>query len=85
MSSSARSHHPRVSFARRGLLFTAKALLVLPFVISILHLIAGTFYVTNPDRPGSLLIGLEGLSTVSVCPPPPSPFPPHDAVSIHFL
>jgi len=66
MSSSAQSHHPRVSFARRGLLFAAKALLVLPFIINILHLIAGTFYVANPDRPGSLLIGLEGLSTVSV-------------------
>jgi len=29
-------------------------------------LVAGTFYVANPDRPGSLLIGLDSLSTVSV-------------------
>jgi len=69
MSSSPRGH-PRASFARGGLLVAAKALLVLPFVINILHLIAGTFYVANPDRPDSLLIGLEGLSTVSVCFPP---------------
>lgn len=49
----------------RGLLLTAMALLILPLIANILLVVAGTFYVSNPNRPGSLLIGLDKLSTVS--------------------
>lgn len=59
-----------------GLLTAAVALLAIPFVVNPLLLIAGNFYVGNPERPGASLIGLDSLSIVSVRPPsPPRPVP----------
>jgi len=52
-----------------ALLYAAVALLAIPFVVNPLLLIAGNFYVGNPERPGASLIGLESLSIVSVRPP----------------
>lgn len=54
-----------------GLLAAAVALLAIPFVVNPLLLIAGNFYVGNPERPGASLIGLDSLSIVTVRAPPP--------------
>jgi hypothetical protein len=51
------------------LLNIATALTFIPFIIHTLFLVAGTFQVDNPLRPGSRIIGLSSFSVVSVSSP----------------